>query len=519
AILLSFVLAGFTVNQCFFAVTLFYLLLLRCLYPMPAWLRTGEKALKEGRYREAEKIFRDALRREIKRGSDDQIAMACFYLADTLKLQSKLSEAYTCYDRAIQIFQLHYGPRDPQVGHVLSMAIECALLSKQLEEVDVLYEKMISSGFLKGRGSLIRRARTLLCLAVSRQARGVEGSEVEKIATEAIEAFEEARLKPNDFYNFARFASDCLFSREAPLPGSSRLYRRIMAVRKKVVPGPLQRDLPARKVEESDTYHGVTVADPYRWLEDHKSREVMDWVDRNNERQLDFFARRPGQNPIETRWTGLDLDSIRTLPFFQEDKYYFNQIPMRGLLPVLYSLKRLDDDPRVVFDPNTWSINDSFDMRGGILSRCGRFVVYGIASDGTDWTELRLYDSYLGVELPDVVRWTRCGYPSWAKDSSGFFYTQFDRLTEGFAPGQPIRSPRVRFHTRGHSQDEDQVVYERPDDPDLLFSTIVTQDGSILFIFTENATANGNGMLLARTGSDPLSPVEVFPLGDSRYSP
>ena len=46
----------------------------------------------------------------------------------------------------------------------------------------------------------------------------------------------------------------------------------------------------------SDIYHGVTVVDPYRWLEDGKNPEVRKWSDAQNvyARNLPRQASRPG---------------------------------------------------------------------------------------------------------------------------------------------------------------------------------------------------------------------------------
>jgi prolyl oligopeptidase len=35
---------------------------------------------------------------------------------------------------------------------------------------------------------------------------------------------------------------------------------------------------PVRRSDQTDVYHGVTVADPYRWLEDANADETKRWV-------------------------------------------------------------------------------------------------------------------------------------------------------------------------------------------------------------------------------------------------
>ena len=48
----------------------------------------------------------------------------------------------------------------------------------------------------------------------------------------------------------------------------------------------------------TDTYHGVQVADPYRWLENPKDTEVQKWVTAEDTRTRQYLDALPQRAPI-----------------------------------------------------------------------------------------------------------------------------------------------------------------------------------------------------------------------------
>src|ERR1044071_181567 len=46
----------------------------------------------------------------------------------------------------------------------------------------------------------------------------------------------------------------------------------------------------------TDTYHGDSVADDYRWLEDAKSKEVQQWSDAQNAYARAYLDKLPGRD-------------------------------------------------------------------------------------------------------------------------------------------------------------------------------------------------------------------------------
>jgi prolyl oligopeptidase len=111
----------------------------------------------------------------------------------------------------------------------------------------------------------------------------------------------------------------------------------------------------ARKGEVIDTYHGVQVADPYRWLEDPDSDESRAWIDAQNEITFDFLKSIRQRKRIEKRLTKLWNYEKYGVPFKRGGKYFYTKNDGLQNQSVLYVVEDLDDKPRVLIDPNTFS--------------------------------------------------------------------------------------------------------------------------------------------------------------------
>src|SRR5437867_1294203 len=61
----------------------------------------------------------------------------------------------------------------------------------------------------------------------------------------------------------------------------------------------------AERGNQTDEFFGVSVADPYRWLEDTESAKTRAWIDAENKVASDYFAGIPERARIKDRLTKL----------------------------------------------------------------------------------------------------------------------------------------------------------------------------------------------------------------------
>ncbi|MEL6130352.1 MAG: S9 family peptidase, partial [Cyanobacteria bacterium J06628_4] len=107
-----------------------------------------------------------------------------------------------------------------------------------------------------------------------------------------------------------------------------------------------------RRCDQTDTYHGTTVADPYRWLEDPNSDETKAWVEAQNEVTFGYLRQLPAVEPLKQRLTELWNYERYSVPFKRGDRYFYYKNDGLHNQAVLYTQPSLEAEPVVLLDPN-----------------------------------------------------------------------------------------------------------------------------------------------------------------------
>lgn len=248
----------------------------------------------------------------------------------------------------------------------------------------------------------------------------------------------------------------------------------------------------AKKVDQTDVYHGVTVADPYRWLEDVDSDETKAWVEAENKVTNDYLATIPQREQIKKRLTELWNYEKYSAPFKAGKHYFYYKNDGLQNQSVLYIADSVTDAGRVFLDPNKLSSDGTAALAGISFTDDGKLMAYGVAIAGSDRSEWRVKNVETGEDLTDTLKPNRQGGVSWLKDNSGFFYSRFPDAEQGKELKSVNFNQKFYFHKLGTPQTEDYVVYERSDNKEYFVSGFVTEDGNWLIINVGKGTGPQN---------------------------
>jgi len=238
---------------------------------------------------------------------------------------------------------------------------------------------------------------------------------------------------------------------------------------------------PARKSDQTDDYHGVKVADPYRWLEDLDSAETRAWVEAENKLAFGFLESIPERTAIKDRLTKLWNYEKYGIPFKEGNRYFYTRNSGLQNQAVLYTVNALNAQPQQVLDPNTLSADGTVALSGMQVSPDGKLLAYSLSASGSDWQEWKVRDVATGKDLSDDLKWVKFSEASWTRDGKGFFYCRYDEPKSDALKGTNYFQ-KIYYHKLGTPQSEDVLVYERPDQKDWLFNATVTEDGNYLII-------------------------------------
>ena len=223
----------------------------------------------------------------------------------------------------------------------------------------------------------------------------------------------------------------------------------------------------AKTVDVVDDFHGTAVKDPYRWMEDADSEELRAWIEAENKLTQGWLSKGSDRRKIRNRLEKLWNYEKFGVPKVEGGRYFYRSNSGLQNQAPLYVADSLDAEPRVLLDPNTLSEDGTVALNRNLwFSPDGRHMGYSVSKAGSDWKEFFVRDVTTGEDLPaDHLKWIKAGYGAWNAEGSGFFYTRLQQPQEGAELTALNKNPRVFYHSLGTSQDEDVLVYERPEEP------------------------------------------------------
>jgi len=274
-----------------------------------------------------------------------------------------------------------------------------------------------------------------------------------------------------------------------------------------------------RKDNQVDDYHGVKVADPYRWLEDDNSAETAKWVEAENKVTFGYLEKIPYRAQVKARLEQLYNFPKYTPPFRKGDYLFFTKNDGLQNQNVVYAQKGLEGAPEVLLDPNKFSGDGTSRLGALNVSEDGKYAAYGVSVGGSDWQEGHVIETATRKVLTDHLKWIKFTGFGWA--GNGFFYSRFDAPEPGHELSSKNEFQKVYYHVLGTEQTADELIYEDKENPQRLQTVATTNDErfAILTVTDRGKGKRGNALYFRDLSRKEKAFMPVISeIGDDNYA-
>ncbi|MDE6191525.1 MAG: prolyl oligopeptidase family serine peptidase [Muribaculum sp.] len=231
----------------------------------------------------------------------------------------------------------------------------------------------------------------------------------------------------------------------------------------------------------TDTYFGIEVNDPYRPLENDTSATTLKWVEAERNVTEDYLSKIPFRDSLRKRLTSLFDYHKSGMPSKHHGWYYFYENDGLQNQSILYRTRKPGEEAEIFLDPNKLSDDGTVALTGISFSNDGKYVAYTISRSGSDWTEIYVMDTATRNLLPDHIEWAKFTNAEW--DGDGFYYSAYDRPTDGKEFSNANENHRIYYHKLGTAQSDDKLVFEDKENPLHFHSASVPDSESYIFVY------------------------------------
>jgi prolyl oligopeptidase len=211
----------------------------------------------------------------------------------------------------------------------------------------------------------------------------------------------------------------------------------------------------------TDTYFGVAISDPYRYMEDMKDPEVVAWmkaqadytrvvIDRIPQRAVLLSEIQKYGDAAPSRTFGIQVNGNHI--------YYYKRLASENI-PKLYGRKGIGGKERLLVDPEAMKgpENQHYAIDWFSPSPDNKYVAYGLSLGGSEQSVLHVKNVATGKETGDLIDRANFGPPGWTSDNR-LLYNRLQKLAPDAPPAEKYVNSRVYLHPLGSDPEKDVAI-------------------------------------------------------------
>ncbi len=204
----------------------------------------------------------------------------------------------------------------------------------------------------------------------------------------------------------------------------------------------------------TDILHGVSVRDPYRWLEDQDSPRTRNWIKHQTEYARTYLDSIPGRELIRKRLH--EFLAVETYDSLQKvgNRYFFRKHLPDQEQPCIYMRDGAEGPDRLLLDPADRNTGKYTSVKPLCASHDGNLLLYEVKEGGERTGTFECLDIRNCKTLPDTLSRGYLRGFAFAPDGKSFYYAHepldskrpFLRAAYEHLLGTPLSQDRLIFY-------------------------------------------------------------------------
>ncbi|MBS4190751.1 S9 family peptidase [Bacillus sp. FJAT-49705] len=273
------------------------------------------------------------------------------------------------------------------------------------------------------------------------------------------------------------------------------------------------------KTKIMDNFHGTIVNDPFRWLENSDSLQTKEWDSQQMLATKQYIEAIPQRDIIKNRLENLWDYPKYFVPKKHGDYFYYLKNSGSNNQPNLYRSKHLEaieETEEVIIDVNSLSNDGTIAITNLSFHSNGMLLTYALSEKGSDWQEFQILNLESLEHYSEKIMWCKFSSIAWEKDGKGFYYNRYPEAQNELNDENHFN--KVYWHSLNTDQSADEIIFEYPEDQQMMFYPSITSDNSYLILHAGRGTEH-RSRYLYKDLSTPNSKFKwLLKDGDALYS-